>query len=261
MRAIEFLTEVSMENLAKTPVGGGQTLGDAVAQKMRIEDPVAALDALSQADPTMNNSMTRWLARIYLNNESNFRVPEDNAQILDDLTKYMKLKNAKKLDSVSANIENLKSLNALYDVIEKFDDVSTLSGKETKKKVKQEGVDFIINDPKFAVVHTKTHEANCFYGAGTKWCTASKSDSGFFDQYSGQGPIYTVLDNSGAEPRKFQYHYESGQFLNERDQTVSDQDIAQLSKNPGWAKFLNLEIKKHYGDIYKLLHDNELGAE
>ena len=256
MRAKEFIIEVDLSKLATTPVKGGITLGDAVAQHYKKQtgqeiDPVQALEMISAADPTPNNNLTRWLSMIYLSPNSNFIIPEDVNQIKEDLTKFMKLAKQKKLPPEQRDINKYKTLGQLYDVLEQYEEEDVQSNKEKKQQIKQEGVDFIIDDPKFAVVHTKTHEANCFYGAGTKWCTSSKDDPGYFDQYSEQGPLYTILDNSGSKPRKYQFHYESDQFLNERDEPVTEADIAQLSKNPGWQKFLNMMIKKHYGKYFK----------
>jgi len=258
MRAREFIVEVDLSKLATTQIKGGITLGDAVAQKMTkegalqdVKDVQGAMEMISAADPTNNNSMTKWLSKIYLDTVSNFKVPEDVNQVKADLTKYMKLKNQKKLQGNEANIDSLKTLSMLYDVVERYDEEDIKSNKEKKTEVKHAGVDFIIDDPKFAVIHTKTHEANCFYGAGTKWCTASKDDSGYFDQYSADGPIYTVLNNNVEPKRKYQFHYESDQFLNERDEDVEQSDIDQLSQNPGWAKFLNMMIKQHYGKYFE----------
>ena len=53
------------------------------------------------------------------------------------------------------------------------------------------------------------------------------------------------------DERKYQMHYESDQFHDERNEDVEPNDIAQLSKHPGWAKFLNMQIKQHYGQYFK----------
>jgi len=88
-------------------------------------------------------------------------------------------------------------------------------------------------------------------GAGTKWCTASKGDSGYFDQYSADGPLYAIIEGEGANQKKYQFHYESDQFLNARDEEVDKNDIDALSEHPGWAKFLNMQIEKHYGQYFQ----------
>jgi len=256
MRANEFIVEVSMENLAKTPIKGGMTLGQAIQQKVSQEtgqelDEVQALDLISAADPTNNNSMTKWLARIYLSGNSNFKVPEDVEQIKTDLTKFMKLGMQKKLQAEHTQLDKFKTLGQLYDVLEQYTDEEVQSGKEQKKQTKMEGIDVIIKEPGLQIYHTKTHEANCLVGAGTKWCTSSKGDDGYFNQYSKDGPLYAIIEGEGSDQKKYQMHYESDQFLNARDEEVQESDIAALSQHPGWAKFLNMMIKEHYSKYFQ----------
>ena len=255
MQAREFIIEVSLENLAKTPIKGGMTLGDAIVdtapRSLGQDSAVGVLELISAADPTNNNSMTKWLAMQYLNPLSNFNIPEDVNQVKQDLTKYLKLKNQKKLQGREADLNTFKKFGDLYDVLEKFNDEEVQSGKEQKKQTKAEGIDTIIKEPGLQIYHTKTHEANCLVGKGTKWCTASKDDDGYFKQYSEQGPLYAIIEGDGANQKKYQFHYESDQFLNARDEDIVPEDIARLSKHPGWAKFLNMQIKEHYGQYFK----------
>ena len=252
MRANEFvLLEKDPATIARTPAKGGITLGQAVQAKMKEKDGkdldgVAAVEQISQGDPTKANKYTPWLVKIYLT-DPNYRVPEDNAQIKADLTKYMKLANAKKLKPEERDLNRLKTLNQLYDIIEQYGEEDVKSGKEKKREIKHKGAEVIIDEPNLTIIKTTTHEANCYYGAGTKWCTASKDDDRAFNHYNEEGPIYVIMSNNSGKPRKYQLHVESDQFLNERDQPVTDQDIQALSKNPGWAKFLNMLIKEYYG--------------
>ena len=262
MRAREFIREarlvleVSPADIARTPAKGGATVGELAAKKLGAEtgqelDPVKAIELISAADPTPQNKMTKWLTRIYLSGDSNMRLPEDAEQIKTDLTKFMKLGQAKKLQPGQNNLDAFKTLGELYDVLEKFSDEDATSNREQDKQTKMEGIDTIINEPGLKIYHTKTHEANCLVGAGTKWCTASKDDSNYFDQYSKDGPLYAIIEGEGANQKKYQFHYESDQFLNARDEEVDDSDIAALSQHPGWAKFLNAQIKEHYGKYFE----------
>jgi hypothetical protein len=52
---------------------------------------------------------------------------------------------------------------------------------------------------------------------------------------------------AGANERKWQIHYESGQFMDERNQPINQTDIALLSKIPAYTDFLNCLIVKYYG--------------
>ena len=61
------------------------------------------------------------------------------------------------------------------------------------------------------------YNVSCELGSGTEWCTATGKTSRFFDDYIKQGPIY-IFDNGKGE--KYQFHYESGQFMNKNDISI-----------------------------------------
>ena len=57
-------------------------------------------------------------------------------------------------------------------------------------------VEKIYEDNRFVVVSPKTHTASCYYGAGTKWCTASKDTTSHFSTYKGSGELYYIIDKT-----------------------------------------------------------------
>lgn len=72
----------------------------------------------------------------------------------------------------------------------------------------------------------KNYEAAKYFGRGTKWCTASKKSSTYFEQYSKADPLYIVY----TKGKKYQLHFKSGQFMDARDRPA---DVAELfSSNP-----------------------------
>lgn len=63
---------------------------------------------------------------------------------------------------------------------------------------------------------TKLKQVACDLGSGTEWCTAH-SEASFFEKYIDDGPLY-IFDNEKGE--KYQFHYESDQFMDKNDNTV-----------------------------------------
>ena len=55
----------------------------------------------------------------------------------------------------------------------------------------------------------------CDLGSGTEWCTAH-SEANYFEDYIKDGPLYIFIKGS----EKYQFHYESGQFMDKDDQPV-----------------------------------------
>ena len=61
------------------------------------------------------------------------------------------------------------------------------------------------------------YNVSCELGSGTEWCTATGKTDNYFNQYIKQGPLY-IFDNGKGE--KYQFHYESGQFMNKNDASI-----------------------------------------
>jgi hypothetical protein len=194
------------------------------------------LSALKQMDPTTSSKYLHFLVNMYIKKQ--FKL-EDGPQLKKDLDLFDKVKS--KITG-NADILKFKTLDDLYNAIEPFfGKEQAVSGKQQKKLTKSEA-EYIVNTPTFKVLVPKTHAAACLYGANTKWCTASADDPAVFQRYHDQGHIYIII----AGNKKFQLHFESGQFMNERDQELKPAEIKYLSAYPEYSKFLNSLISKHY---------------
>lgn len=64
-------------------------------------------------------------------------------------------------------IKNFKDLKKL----------KTFSKSDIKKQEKLDAIE-LLNNENFLIVEPKTYKSNCYYGAGTKWCTTSKGEEG-----------------------------------------------------------------------------------
>lgn len=196
------------------------------------------LHELSSFDPTKNRQYLNWLVDRY--GEQNFRL-EDKARIIGALGVYHEVKPV--LEKSKRDIGRFSSVAEVEDVISGFikDDDSFISNKEMIRQAKA-GAEKLYDLPHFKVIIPKTHEASMYYGYGTRWCTTSKTEPEVFENYASQGPLYIII----AGDRKFQLHYESDQFMNERDESVTEDDIAFLSSIPEYKDFLESLIVRRY---------------
>lgn len=208
----------------------------------KVKDAQDLVAQLAKMDPTGGKHL-QFLAKMYVAKQ--FKL-EDTKKISDTLKNFEKFR--VKLDNKDLN--SYKTLAAVYDVLEPFEGKpKPMSNAELERLVKK-GANKILKTPELTVVQPTTEEAAKLYGAGTKWCTAADENC-MFEHYAEQGEIYVILaklkgkDNK-LEDRKFQLHYESGQFMDERDDEVGKKDIDALSDLPGYTQFLNMMIKKHY---------------
>lgn len=61
------------------------------------------------------------------------------------------------------------------------------------------------------------YNTSCELGSGTEWCTATGKTRSYFDSHIKDGPLY-IFDNGKGE--KYQFHYESNQFMDKNDNSV-----------------------------------------
>ena len=90
----------------------------------------------------------------------------------------------------------VKDLNQYRDIDQLFDTLQKL-GQTARRSVEiSDEVDRIYEDNRFVVVVPKTHKSSCYYGAGTKWCTASKDTDSHFSNYKSGGELYYIIDKT-----------------------------------------------------------------
>lgn len=107
--------------------------------------------------------------------------------------KVSKLSNAvKKFDSISSNLPitdlyQYKSEEQLYSALEEYQN-------KQKRVVRQvEGGNVVFENDKFFVVNPLNHKTSCYYGKGTKWCTAAETDYQF-NKYNEDGKLFYIID-------------------------------------------------------------------
>lgn len=89
------------------------------------------------------------------------------------------------------DINQYKSFNELYDSISKYD-------SRIRRDVKQvKGGNVVYDDGVFFVVNPLNYESSCYYGKGTKWCTAAETDS-HFKRYNEDGKLFYIIDRTKA---------------------------------------------------------------
>jgi len=65
-----------------------------------------------------------------------------------------------------------------------------------RDRIKQEGTREVYRDENTLLLEIKTYEAACLYGAGTKWCIASRETSDHFDDIVGYSKLYISIADS-----------------------------------------------------------------
>ena len=86
------------------------------------------------------------------------------------------------------DINQYDSVKDIRQPIEKHENRIRRNIKEIK------GADIVYEDDEFTVVTPKTHEASCYYGSGTKWCTTTRSSDAHFNRYNDDGKLFYFLN-------------------------------------------------------------------
>jgi len=127
------------------------------------------------------------------------------------------------------NLEE-KDINQ-YDSLKDISDAISKHENKVRRDVKEiDGADVVYEDDRFTVVSPKTHEASCYYGAGSKWCTAAKSSDAHFMSYNRDGKLFYFLDKKEKSGSRF---YKVA-MLQKYDGKQTFFDAPDKSFNSGW---------------------------
>jgi hypothetical protein len=134
----------------------------------------------------------------------------------------------KTFDKISNNlpltdINQYKDLNQFLTAIREY-------GEKVRREVESHpGGNKVYEDNRFYVVNPLTHEASCYYGKGTKWCTASESDYQF-KNYNQDGKLFYIIDKTKSTNDP----YYKVAILRKFDGQESYWDATDISFVKGW---------------------------
>ena len=171
-----------------------------------------------------------------------------------------------KFDRISTNlpqtdINDYKSIGQLTQSIHEYEN------RPRREVKKVEGGNVVYDDNRFFVVNPLTHQASCYYGKGTKWCTAADSDYQF-KQYNDDAKLFYILDKTKptndpnykvALLRKF-----NGEKTFYDAQDVTIKNIESIFE-PNYLKQLMISIDDYLNTEYagqiKIYSDKELARK
>lgn len=141
---------------------------------------------------------------------------------------YFQMFNRRKKEFKSPDINAYKTQDDIKQFVKK---AIELKNQEKEDPTKKKGVSKTdkFSDLKIGEVdgfdvyeipkgRTDLYNTSCELGSGTEWCTATGNTSNYFNQYIDEGPLYIFMKPGSDE--KYQFHFESGQFMDKNDQSV-----------------------------------------
>lgn len=215
-------------------------------------DPIL-FNKLKATDPTNNKQFLQWIVDRYLKltplEQARF-VKEDFSKVFEDLEFFNKYKLS--IPQNWRDINKMLSFEDLFYVVKPIKEKKSAEIEQTKAS---KDVTKILDNSNYLIIIPNTEEASCLYGAGTRWCTASKNNNRF-EYYNDEGPLFIVIhknekDSEGRE-NKYQFHFKSGQFMNVNDSPINFKEY--IDKNPEVADALS----KYYVDNNSNIETNDL---
>ena len=136
----------------------------------------------------------------------------------------------------------MASTDELYELTKQF---SLEQATTTKAERVLQDAEMVYDGPNWEILIPKSRDAACHYGSNTRWCTAGSSNN-YYDHYSKQGPLY-IITNKKDQSDKYQFHFESNQFMDKEDHNVS------------LSPFLNdrPELKEFFKEMFKRFLDKD----
>jgi hypothetical protein len=108
---------------------------------------------------------------------------------------FIKLSDAlKKFEKISTNLPKT-DINQYQTLEELITAITNYEGKSRRDIKKVEGGNVVYDDGNYFVVNPLNHDASCYYGKGTKWCTAAETDT-HFKKYNEDGKLFYIIDRS-----------------------------------------------------------------
>jgi Domain of unknown function (DUF4116) len=208
-------------------------------------------------DPTFGKSRTQWLVKTYIQDDK-FKL-EDLGRATAALSAFERFK--RKLSFEQREISCLMSLRALEALVEPFvkaeskarleRDLSSATGRELRRleewKARDESIIIQESEGLPTIVVPMTEFAACWWGRGTKWCTAAEKNNAF-TQYHKDTPLIVLVCSNGE---KFQVYVTNKdiQFMDATDRKVDEETIREkwndLHPLISWIMLQNWKILLH----------------
>ena len=216
-----------------------------------------------------NQKYLEWIARVwkeYVSTPENVDTQDREGWVWTGVLNGT-LSTVEEFDRVRPNLKK-KDLYQYRDRQEVIDALEDWKKEKTRNIKTHKESEVVFEDDRFKVVVPKSHTASCYYGAGTKWCTASKDADHHFTNYDKEGKLFYILDKSAPTSDKYykvalsKTYKGSNTFYDATDSSIPDhEDIGKIFTHPELINTINEYFKFTYGDEIAKISEEEKQRE
>jgi hypothetical protein len=116
----------------------------------------------------------------------------DNINFDENLSKVTAA--IKSFEKISSSLPKT-DINQYQNINELVTEISKYLNKMNRDYEQVSGGNVVYNDDRFFVVNPQTHDASCYYGQGTRWCSSSGDDF-YFHKFNDDGKLFYILDRT-----------------------------------------------------------------
>ena len=205
---------------------------------------------------------SKWALAIYRKNPQQFledfyKLRNENGDGYLDI--FVRAKERRIISGTEADLNQYKSIAELGHFVNSLDYeriMGRTKGEQSNAiNAAADQADFPYEDEVWKVVIPRTYDSSCYWGNGTEWCTATRETSNWYYKYTNDGPLYILINKESNN--KFQFHFPSGQFMNEEDYEIDEPVLDTIEATEGLKNFLKqAEPENFFSLFYQRLCEN-----
>jgi ankyrin repeat protein len=193
-------------------------------------DPMWA-NVMNLKEVLSTHQLLDWNTQKYIDGGINL-FEDIRSRLEPAIEKFLWLKKNDKITYSDEHLE-LKDFNSLSDLENLLDRYTEAlhekEGIEEETIRGREGGELLYDGADIKIIRPITKEGACYYGKGTRWCTAATTSSNMFDNYNSRGPLYIIQPKNPEErngrQEKYQLHFRDDMYMDETDTSVNMIDL------------------------------------
>jgi hypothetical protein len=222
--------------------------------ELRLKFPgvnMSTFTRLVDGDTTPTKKYLEYMLKVWVSRGKNSDFMCTSPQLIKEVKRFDELlayhTNKDIYSSDFSNYQSLVHMNELAEI-----------AKEEKSFDRQEHVNVLYEDNEVIMVSPKTHRGSLRYGAGTTWCTASKSNPNTFNNYIRNGCLVYLIDKTESKIKNFQkiaFYNNSGHSLSggisvysQNDNEIDESRLVEKGWKPEKLAELMLRFRAYHVD-------------